>query len=292
VAVRAANDTFTGNAADATNGAAGGGSALAHGGGIAVTDRSVFTSLTVARNSVTAIFLDSTVGPLTAEASGGGIHALSPLTVVFAQPRNTIVATNTRSGFAGSGPDAAGAFDSLGYNLIGIAAGSTGWTNTDLLGTPDNPIDPRLGPLQDNSGPTPTLELLAGSPALNAGDPGLAGTTDQRGVVRGLPVAIGAYQATADHFVLLSATPSVQAGVPFALVVAAVDVYGKTAAGYTGGVDLTSTDPLAPSLGHHDYTADDGGVFAFADLVLYTPGTQTVTASDGTLSGGLDLLVV
>jgi hypothetical protein len=44
---------------------------------------------------------------------------------------------------------------------------------------------PQLGPLQDNGGPTPTLALLAGSPAIDAGSgdcppPG----TDQRGVAR------------------------------------------------------------------------------------------------------------
>jgi CSLREA domain-containing protein len=49
---------------------------------------------------------------------------------------------------------------------------------TDLTNT-----DPGLGPLQDNGGPTLTLALLAGSPAIDAGDcPPPA--TDQRGMIR------------------------------------------------------------------------------------------------------------
>jgi hypothetical protein len=45
-------------------------------------------------------------------------------------------------------------------------------------------MGPKLGPLADNGGPTPTMALLPGSPANNAGAlaPGI--TTDQRGVSR------------------------------------------------------------------------------------------------------------
>ena len=52
---------------------------------------------------------------------------------------------------------------------------------------------PLLGPLQDNGGPTETMALLPGSPALNASDPNEIGNTDQRGVIRTGGVNIGAY---------------------------------------------------------------------------------------------------
>ncbi|MES1240432.1 MAG: right-handed parallel beta-helix repeat-containing protein [Acidobacteriota bacterium] len=44
-------------------------------------------------------------------------------------------------------------------------------------------VDPGLGPLADNGGPTETHSLLSGSPAINAGDPFLPAppATDQRG---------------------------------------------------------------------------------------------------------------
>ena len=44
--------------------------------------------------------------------------------------------------------------------------------------------DPMLGPLADNGGPTQTLALLPGSPAIDAGDNSTCETTDQRGVAR------------------------------------------------------------------------------------------------------------
>src|SRR5207253_2777039 len=44
----------------------------------------------------------------------------------------------------------------------------------------------RLGPLQDNGGPTFTHALLGGSPAVDAGDPSNSPAADQRGVGRAI----------------------------------------------------------------------------------------------------------
>ena len=89
--------------------------------------------------------------------------------------------------------------------MVGQADGSTGLTNnvnSDLAGSTAVPLDPKLGPLQNNGGPTLTIALLAGSPALNAGDDALLGapfnlTTDQRGLPRksGAHVDIGAFES-------------------------------------------------------------------------------------------------
>src|SRR6185369_7247940 len=103
-------------------------------------------------------------------AQGGGIFNPGSTPVLL---RNSIVAVNTA---AASGPDLSGAFASLGHNLVSQIDGSTGFTagtgnaNGDLAGTSATPVDPRLGPLQNNGGGTPTRALLAGSPALDAGD--------------------------------------------------------------------------------------------------------------------------
>jgi hypothetical protein len=48
-------------------------------------------------------------------------------------------------------------------------------------------VDPKLGPLHDNGGPTLTLALLAGSPALNVISTPCSVTVDQRGVHRPQP---------------------------------------------------------------------------------------------------------
>jgi hypothetical protein len=44
--------------------------------------------------------------------------------------------------------------------------------------------DPKLGPLQDNGGPTLTHALLFHSPAIDAGDNSACGAADQRGFPR------------------------------------------------------------------------------------------------------------
>lgn len=90
--------------------------------------------------------------------------------------------------------------ESLGFNLIQNTAGCpiSGTTTGNLLN-----VDPHLGPLQDNGGPTFTHMPAADSPALNAGDPagcadnlGHLLATDQRGIARpqGASCDIGAVE--------------------------------------------------------------------------------------------------
>jgi hypothetical protein len=71
-----------------------------------------------------------------------------------------------------------GTLTSHGYNLSSDDGG--GYLNGP--GDQVN-IDPMLGPLQDNGGPTFTHALLPGSPAINTGDPSFTPPTsyDQRG---------------------------------------------------------------------------------------------------------------
>ena len=76
-----------------------------------------------------------------------------------------------------------GFFVSLGFNLVSNADNAQGFTaSTDQIGTFVSPLEPMLDPngLQDNGGPTSTIALLPGSPAVDKGTSnGL--TTDQRG---------------------------------------------------------------------------------------------------------------
>jgi len=56
--------------------------------------------------------------------------------------------------------------------------------------------DPLLGPLQDNGGPTDTMAIPLGSPAVDAGDPAVCPDADQRGIARPQLVGcdIGAFE--------------------------------------------------------------------------------------------------
>ena len=249
------------------------GNSAASGGAIHNYDNGIFNdgTVTVTSSTLSGNSATETCGGL-GEASSRGSTTV----------RDSIVAANT----APSSPDVCGSSVSQGHNLIGDGTGGSGFMDTDLFGTADGPIDPLLGPLQDNGGPTQTMALLPGSPALNAGDPEELGVADQRGVIRSGGVNIGAYQASAAAFVL-SAPAEVTAGVPFDLTVTAVDPLGQLAAGYTGTVTLSVTDPDPGVVLPADYTftVDDAGVHAFTDnglgeTTLITPGQQTLAVTD------------
>ena len=108
--------------------------------------------------------------------SAGGIKSSGCLLV------NTLLATNSVncSGWVTDG----------GYNLS--SDGSCAFT---ALGSLNN-VDPKLSPVAENGGPTLTMALLPGSPAIDGGNTSLAPATDQRGFPRpaGLAADIGAYE--------------------------------------------------------------------------------------------------
>jgi Fibronectin type III domain len=97
---------------------------------------------------------------------------------------------------APTGPDCSGngGVQSMGYNIIGDNADAfIGSQSTGQIGTPGAPIDPRLGVLENNGGPTFTHGLLAGSPATDRDAPD-APPRDQRGYNRfGVP-DVGAFE--------------------------------------------------------------------------------------------------
>ena len=107
--------------------------------------------------------------------SGGGIYNEGSLGASVVEISNTIL----NAGASGENIfNNSGTVTSLGYNLSSDDAGGY------LTGPGDQiNIDPLLGPLQNNGGPTFTHALLPGSPAIDAGDPNFSPppSTDQRG---------------------------------------------------------------------------------------------------------------
>ncbi len=98
--------------------------------------------------------------------------------------KSSIIAANT-----GGFNDVLGTFTSGGFNLIGNAGVSTGFTNgvnNDQVGGGGSSLNARLDPagLQDHGGPTQTIALLPDSPAVDKGTAAALGgplANDQRG---------------------------------------------------------------------------------------------------------------
>ena len=124
----------------------------------------------------------ATIAANAARTAGGGLYNTDADRTVALQ--NTIVAANE----APNGPDLAGRYASAGHNLIGTLPGAGAFPP----GTDDQlEADPLLSPLDDFGGPTWTVALRTGSPAIDAGQTALA--TDQRGEARAAPHDVGAY---------------------------------------------------------------------------------------------------
>jgi predicted outer membrane repeat protein len=212
---------------------------------------------------------------------GGGVFVFTGNGATATNLDNTIVAGNVRVG--GGADDVFGAVnaDVSSYNLIGDGTGTNlvDGANGNQVGTRDQPIDPGLGPLQDNGGPTQTMALLAGSPAVGRGDPSLAGTSDQRGTLRGDQPSIGAFEPSAAVSIQLIAPAEVRAGQPFTVTVVALDAWGNVASLYDGTVHFTSTDTAATLPPDYAFTDVNGGRYT-VKVTLRTPGPQQLGVAD------------
>jgi hypothetical protein len=187
------NSTLSGNLARDT----GGGGNTINGGGIYVA-------------AGTANVTNSTLSGNSANMDGGGIYNLATLNV-----SNCTLTGNTATiggGIYNANAGSAtlksnlvalnasithnfnGSFVTGGFNLIGSNDGAGASfppgnpnANNDFVGTNAAPIDPKIDPagLTNNGGPTKTIALLAGSPAIDKGSnvalPNTPLSTDQRG---------------------------------------------------------------------------------------------------------------
>ena len=164
-------------------------SSTAGGGGI--NYRQTSGTVTVRNSTITG-----NTGPAAA-TGGGGIAIQGSVTLNLI---NSVVAQNNGPA---TGPDLrVTSGTAVGSNsLIGVIPPS-GFVGTgNLTGTQASPLNPQLGSLANNGGPTLTRAPQLGSPLLNAGDNTRVGTltTDQRGPgtvrISGAAVDIGAVEA-------------------------------------------------------------------------------------------------
>jgi predicted outer membrane repeat protein len=173
--------TFSTNSSQGNNGGYGG-AIYNYAGTLSVTN-STFSqnSATTSGGAIysqggTVQISNSTFGTNPENMGGGGALSNAGSSVLI---QNSIVANSANGG------NCAGTITSDGYNLSSDA--TCNFNNTGDL----NNTDPKLGPLQNNGGPTQTEALQLGSPAIDAGNPsGCADSqghllkTDQRGAPR------------------------------------------------------------------------------------------------------------
>jgi hypothetical protein len=183
--------TISGNKATANIG-------YGFGGGVSSRGNSTLTNCTIFGNyaeghgggfnnySGTATFRDCTISG----NSGYGVGAGGLANGGTAMLTGTIVARNTN--YSGASDIASGTVVTGSHNLIGTggSGGLTNGVNGNLVGI----AAPGVGSLGNYGGPTQTMALSPGSPAIGKGTAVPGVTTDQRGVPRGTTIDIGAYQ--------------------------------------------------------------------------------------------------
>jgi hypothetical protein len=211
------NSTITGNTGTGTNAWQGGGGIVFYGrigpGGVTIENSTIVGNHSSATGigggggvlvfgaSGSATIRNSTITGNTAPAGAfgaGGVTTLnSSLTLNVV---SSVIAQNTGGPTgAGATPDLrlfGGGLAQINKSLIGVIPPTNFIMTNSLSGTSASPLDPQLGPLQSNGGPTQTRAPLAGSPVLNAGaNPGALGR-DQRGFARAVGTApdIGAVE--------------------------------------------------------------------------------------------------
>jgi hypothetical protein len=273
-----ADDSAAGTGTGVGTGAGvGNGTGYGYGGGISgaptVTDSTIVGNSASGTGSGTGFY-----GSGTGSGTGGGIYSAGVMAC------DSIIAGNS----AINAPDFSGAVNSRGNNLVGETDGSTGWIASDLSGTSANPLDPNLAPLGDYGGPTQTMALLPGSPAIGAGivanDPqGNPIATDQRGEpLDSLDPDIGAFQSQGFTLNVVSGSSpqSAPVGTAFADPVA---------------VTVTANNPVEPVAGGVvTFVAPSSGASASlgaTTVVIGSNGQASTTATANSVAGSYTVAV-
>ena len=234
----------------------------------------------------------------TAASTGlGGAISFSSATGTLALD-NTIVSGNTADNGANDISVGGTGTVTSSYDAIGTA---NGFAYTP--GPGDLPLGAalNLGPLGNWGGPTETIRLLAGSPAIDAGDPALTATTDQRGVGRpqGSGVDVGAYERVpGPDAILTAANVNAAGGTSYTVTVTYADTVAVapatlgsgnvtvTGAPFAGGtvapiVSFVGADISNPNrvVATYEFTPP-GGAWSPADDGTYTVTMQPNQVAD------------
>lgn len=236
------------------------------------------------RPNANTTLLNVTVASNTAAGNGGGL---------FISSSSTLAATNTLIGdnSASAGADVFGTVDGGGYNLVENDADATINGPSNITGQ-DAALDAEG--LQANGGPTNTVALQSGSPALDAAlasvcaGPEIRGL-DQRGVADIRPFDgdgdgtadcdIGAFELNNAPIMAVAATASTDVSVD-------ADATGVVALGYTLTNQAEETVTYTGFSGSVSGTGDFGNV-SNATIVLDANGDGVADSGETTLAGSV-----
>ncbi len=258
--------TVSGN--DATGaGSNGGGIYNANGSSLTTTNSTITNNTATASgggifnsSGATATSTNDTISNNSASLNNGGGISNNDTAILT----NTIVADNTGGNCAGTT-----AITSNGNNLD--SANSCGFAAAgDITGQ-----DPLLGALANNGGPTQTRELLAGSPAIDAGDNAACPPTDQRGAIRPSngTCDIGAFEVAPEVDLALTKDDGEECAAVDDVLDYVITVTNNSTADATG-VTVTDTLPAAVTF-----------VSVNPSAGTCTVSGSTVTCNVGTLTG-------
>jgi len=148
---------------------------------------------------------------------GTGIYVDSAATLKMV---NTLIAENRYMTEERNIFNAGGNVWSLGTNLVSDTTGANMVVGAgDILGNPTNVVDALVDSLDDYGGGIHTVQLKAGSPALNAGTDGVAPTSDQRGFGRFGQSDIGAFERQSEtQLLVFSSLDGVEGSLSFAIM--------------------------------------------------------------------------
>lgn len=173
-----------------------------------------------------------TIAHNTAGFVGGGIAGDG------ATLRNSIVAHNSGGNPWDIQQNCTNELANLGRNLQFPQKTTGNWNDYECLAGV-TAVDPQLLPLGDYGGPTPTLALADGSPAVDAASN--CSAMDQRGYGRVAPCDIGAYELGAGLVVNSISPPWAEVGAGDLVLLVDGAGFGPNAVVRWGGSDLATT---------------------------------------------------
>jgi hypothetical protein len=109
----------------------------------------------------------------------------------------------------------------------------------------------------------------------------LTATDTLTGSIAGSQTGINVNAAATSSFIVAGWPSPATAGTAQTVTVTAQDAFGNVTPGYTGTVQVTSSDPKAVLPGAYTFTAGDAGVHSFS-VTLETAGSQSITVTDTT----------